>query len=778
MNSQVLTAPDIFAGLSRGQFLSKTGSCKTWDSKADGYCRADGVGSIVLKRLKDAIADKDNILGTVLGAATNHSADAVSITHPHAGNQSYLYEGVMHSAGINPLDVSFVELHGTGTQAGDLTEMRSVTDVFAPKEHGRSRDQPLYIGAIKANVGHGEAAAGVSALIKLLLMFQKHSIPPHVGIQNEVNPGFPNLEERNVRIPFEKASWETSAGTPRLAFLNNFSAAGGNTAMLLQERPPRMVPLDIDPRHVLPFVISSKSRSSLQRNIQELASFTEQAPAASFASLSYTLTSRRMHHSYRVGLAASNLPALRSSLLAMLNEPDFAPISSTSPEVVFVFTGQGAFYQGLGKDLYELSPVFRSELERLNGLATAQRFPSFLPAIEGGMNEGDRLAPLVTQLALVCIQMALVKLWQSYGIRPSAVIGHSVGEFAALNAAGVLSSDDTIHLVGSRAQLLQEKCAAGTHAMVAVKASLTEITTVGKGLHFEVACLNTPTDTVLSAPLDDIKKLSHVLNQAGYKNTILNLPYAFHSAQMDDILEDLENVASGAIFNRPNIPVISPLLGQVVTTDEVFSPAYICRHARETVDFSGAVQAAVENDTIKTKAVFVELGPHPVCSNMIKAILMTEVCTLPSLRKRESAWKTVSESLCSLHCAGLQVDWRQFHQGFESSHELLNLPTYRFDNKNYWIDYTNDWCLYKIEPRNPAPDTTAGPVSEISTLSTSSVHRVLSEEFDDDTGTMIIQSDLAHPVLRAAVAGHVVNGASLCPSVSTRSSIEAVVVEY
>ena len=762
----VLTAPDIFAGLSRGQFLSKTGACKTWDSKADGYCRADGVGSIVLKRVEDAIADKDNILGVILGTATNHSADAISITHPHAGNQAYLYESVLHSAGLDPLDISYVEMHGTGTQAGDVTEMRSVTDVFAPEEDGRRQDQPLHIGAIKANVGHGEAAAGITALIKILLMLQKHVIPPHVGIENGLNPEFPNLDKRHVRIPFEKTSWSTIDGKARLAFLNNFSAAGGNTAMLLQEGPRRVALSQADSRKVLPFVVSSKSLSSLQRNIQQLVSYTEQASEASFASLSYTLTSRRMHHNYRIGLAASDIKSLRATLLARLSEQNFAPISSKLPKVAFVFTGQGAFYPNLGKLLFELSSLFRSEIMRLNHIAISQGFPSFLAAIQGKVDTEQELPPLLIQLALVCVQMALVKLWQSWGIRPSVVIGHSLGEYVALNAAGVLSSDDTIHLVGRRAQLLQEMCSAGTHVMLAVKAPFAEIERAATSLSFEVACLNTAYDTVLCGSVENVHKLSQMLDQAGHKYTRLDLPYAFHSAQIEPILEDLEHVAGGVIFNKANVPVISPLLSQVVETDGTFNSAYICRHARETVNFHDAVKAAFNQGFLDSKTVFVELGPHPICSGMIKATLGPDICTVASLRKAEDAWKTLSTSLCSLHCTGLNIDWRQFHRDFESSHELLNLPVYSFDNKNYWIDYVNDWCLHKTEPRNAKLDEALKPVIEVSKLSTSSVHRVVSEAFKDDSGKVVIQSDLSNPLLRAAILGHLVNGAGLCPSVS------------
>jgi asperthecin polyketide synthase len=200
----VITNPDNYSMLCKGHFLSKTGQCKVWDKDADGYCRADGVGSVVIKRLEDAEADNDNILATILGSATNHSAEAISITHPHAGAQKDNYNQVMQSAGVNPLDVSYIELHGTGTQAGDAVESESVADVFAPLTPRRRVDQRLHLGAVKSNVGHGEAAAGITSLIKVLLIHQKNQIPPHVGIKTEMNPTISkDLEKRNIGLTME-----------------------------------------------------------------------------------------------------------------------------------------------------------------------------------------------------------------------------------------------------------------------------------------------------------------------------------------------------------------------------------------------------------------------------------------------------------------------------------------------------------------------------------------------------------------------------------------------
>ena len=768
----VLTAPDIFAGLSKGQFLSPTGSCKTWDELADGYCRADAVGSIILKREEDAIREKDNILGVILATATNHSADAISITHPHAGNQSYLYEKVLHEAGVDPVDVSYVEMHGTGTQAGDSNEMQSVTNVFAPDSNdpnhpwSRDADHGLHIGAVKSNVGHSEAAAGITALIKVLMMLQKNTIPPHVGIKNKYNPVLPDLEPRNVHIPFQKTQWPRIGDKPRTAFLNNFSAAGGNTAMVLQDAPQRASPLEIDPRTVLPFVVSSKSLTSLRNNIQQLVLCTQTAPEASFSSLSYTLTSRRIHHNYRVAVTASDLEGLRSALITEAAKGDFTPIPSKIPQMAFVFTGQGAFYASLGRDLFQQSSLFRSEIIYLNELATTQGLESFLPAIEGSVNQEHHLSIQTIHLALVSVQIALVDLWKSWGIKPSVVLGHSLGEYAALYAAGVLSSHDVIYLVGCRAKLLEEKCEPGVYGMLAVKASIAQVETLVKDVPYEVACLNTPSDVVLSGKCEDLDRISQLLTPVGIKCLVLDLPYAFHSQQINTILDDFKEIAKGTKFGKPIVPVISTLTTETVSTEGTFVPDYLCRQAREPVRFAEALELATEDGSLDSKAVFLEIGPHPICCNMIRNTLSNVPLTSSSLHKADTPWTTISKSLGQLHCAGFTVDWREFHRDFAACHELLELPTYKFDNKNYWIDYVNDWCLHKTETRNPK---LVEPPKEISKLSTSSVQRIVSQEFNEETATVVAQSDLSHPPLRAAVLGHLVNGAGLCPSVSLSS---------
>lgn len=757
----VLTNPDIFSGLSRGQFLSKTGNCQTFDNDADGYCRGEAVASVVLKRLEDAEADKDNILGVILESVTNHSADAISITHPHAPTQEYLYKQLLSRAAMHANDVSYVEMHGTGTQAGDGTEMESVTNVFAnsASHHRRRLEQPLHLGAVKANIGHGEAASGVCALIKVLLMMQKDAIPPNCGIKGVLNQGFPkDLSARNVHIPLHKTAWPRPIGQLRKVFISNFSAAGGNTGVLMEDAPLVTFPECQDPRPSQIVAVSGKSKSSLKRNLQLLVDHIAENPGIDLPSLSYTTTARRIHHNYRVAVADTDLLRVRASLASLADE-DISPISPNNPGIAFVFTGQGSHYAALGKRFFEESSQFRSDMIQFDDMAQAQGLPSFMTLIDGSLPDVSGLSPTIVQLGSTCVQMAIGRLWISWGVLPTVVLGHSLGEYAALNVAGVLSASDCIYLVGKRANELESKCDANTHAMLAVAASMSSLEPFIKKYSVEIACINHSSETVLGGPSEQIDQLAEELSQKGVKNTKLRIPFAFHVSQVDPVLSSYETIAKGVTFNAPSVPVISPLLGEVVRGQGHFNPTYVRRHARETVNFPLGLEAGFREGVVNEKTIWVEVGPHPVCLAMIKKILGPQVPAVPSLRRNEDPWKVISASLASLHTYGLNICWNEFQRDFNPAQRQLHLPTYSFDLKNYWINYVGNWCLTKGDVAAAA--TIAPPKPK---LSTTSVQRIVDESEHGNENTIVVESDLSEPTVKATLKGHRVNGNGLCPS--------------
>ncbi|KAI9742330.1 MAG: hypothetical protein M1818_003863 [Claussenomyces sp. TS43310] len=758
--TNILTNPDNFAGLDRAHFLSRTGNCNTFDDAADGYCRADCVGSLVMKRLEDAQADGDPIWATINGAYTNHSAEAVSITRPHVGAQVAIFDKILNAAGIDQSEISYTEMHGTGTQQGDAVEMRSVLSVFAPSSDARS--QSLHLGSAKANIGHAESASGVASVIKVLLMMQKNLIPPR---------GFPtDLSKRNIHIAMQPTPWirpSTGSGT-RKAFLNNFSAAGGNTALLLEDSPVKHSSVEQDPRTSHMVAVSAKSLVSLRNNIAALTKHVEENPDVSIGSLSYTTTARRLHHPHRLMVHGSDVSAILKALKSAMDREKYSLAPASGVSTIFAFTGQGSHYLAMGKQLLDL-PRFRSDIRQFDGMAREQGFPSILPLTEGTCDEAEVAglpAPTI-QLGIVCLEMAIGKLLKSLGVMPEAVIGHSLGEYAALNFAGVLSDSDTVYLVGRRAQLLQEYCTVGTHSMLAVKSSAQDlISYLTQGL-LEVACINGPEDTVISGPEAEIDSLFQDLSRRDVKSTKLETQFAFHSAQVEPMLIPFEMVASSIKFHEPSVPVISPLLGQIISTAESFGPVptYLSRHCREMVNLKDALRFARSEGLVSEKTLWIEVGPHPVCSGMIKATLECQSITFSTLRRGEDPWKTFVPTLSQLYERGVDISWSEYHHNFQQHLSVLHLPSYKWNTQNHWIDYVYDWCLTKGNaPAISATSATVTPIAGLAPILSSTVQRIIQEEHMGDSAFVIAESDLAHPDFVTLLQSHKVNGVALCTS--------------
>ncbi|KAM4057347.1 starter unit:ACP transacylase in aflatoxin biosynthesis domain-containing protein [Hirsutella rhossiliensis] len=764
--TNVLTNPDFTAGLDRGHFLSRTGNCKTFDDGADGYCRGEGIGTIILKRLDDALADNDPILGVILGASTNHSAESESITRPHSGAQRAVFSTILNQSAVDPYSISYVEMHGTGTQAGDASEMSSVLDTFAPPlsqvKTGRANEEALYLGSAKANIGHGEAASGVTSLIKVLLMMQKNMIVPHCGIKTQINRKFPtDLQERNVNIALKPTALERSAdpSKPRRAFVNNFSAAGGNTALLIEDAPLKPEALAaVDPRSHHLVACSAKNGVSLQGNLRSMLNFLKQNPRVSMGQLSYTTTARRLHHPHRVMLSGS-ADDICSQIEAALRDNSGMTRPKSAPKLIFTFTGQGAQYPGMGKQLLENFSVFRTEMCRLDQIAQSLGFPSMLSVIRSEEQDIGVFPPTAVQLASICMQIALNNMWASWNITPSAVVGHSLGEYAALNAAGVLSDADTIYLVGKRADLLQEKCTRDTHAMLVVKGSVDEISSALRDLKCETACINSPVETVLAGSNEHISNLKGLLTDSGIKCTLLKVPYAFHSSQIDPILSDFKRVASGVTFSKAKIPILCPLNGGIVTEGSgAFGPEYLASHSREPVNMLKALEAARSSKIVTDQSTMLEIGPHPAISGMVSAVLGPQVRNLSSLQRGRSVWQVLGATIKSLYTAGADIRWAEYHRDFKSSHTVLPLPAYSWDLREYWMQYVNDWSLRKGDP----PLTT----TETPGLESTTIHRVVEETGDSKNTHIVVEADIARKDLSPLVQGHEVDGIPLCtPSV-------------
>ncbi|KAL2819649.1 hypothetical protein BDW59DRAFT_120646 [Aspergillus cavernicola] len=789
--TNMIFTPDGHTGLDKGFFLSRTGNCKAFDDAADGYCRAEGVGTVFIKRLEDALADNDPILGTILDIKTNHSAMSDSMTRPFTPAQIDNMSAVLSTAGISPHDLSYIEMHGTGTQVGDAVEMESVLSLFAPNETFRPRDKPLYVGSAKANIGHGEGVSGVTSLVKVLLMMQHNTIPPHCGIKpgSKINRNYPDLPARNVHIAFEPKPWPRT-DSPRRVLINNFSAAGGNTALLVEDAPIRDTLATVDPRTSHIITVSGHVGKSLKTNLDRLRHHLKKGPEIRPAELSYTTTARKWHHLHRVTITGSSIEEILRNLESAIERGDGINRPKTKPNIVIACSGQGSQYTGMGRQLYDAYPTFRSDLERFDQLARSQGFPSFL-SVYTALPVGDSmedLLPVIVQLALVSLEMALGNLLESIGLKPSAVVGHSLGEYAALYIAGVLSAADTLYLVGKRAELLQERCQRGTHAMLALRASPTTMADVLADSNCEIACHNGPNDTVLSGPLDQIMNLQHSLSATGIKGTLLKLPFAFHSAQVEPILEEFKELARGVTFHEPRIPVISPLLMKCINEGAVVDPAYLTRHCREPVNMVQALESARDQQIITDRTIVIDVGPKALLAGMVKMTLGKDSnSTLPILGPSLDVWKSLQTVLGTLYSRGQDINWVAYHEPFDGAKKVIELPDYGWDLKDCFIPYKGDWCLhrhelncscatpgketatsdYQLPTENPVAVTRPSKLDETKEAypeiaATTTLHRVLEEKTEPLGATLIVETDISRKDVNSIAQGHLVDGIPLC----------------
>ena len=763
----LLTAPEWFSGLGQGGFLSPTGACKTYSDEADGYCRGEGVAVVVLKPLSDAVRAKDDVLAVIAGAARNTNAGEGSITHPGARAQEGLYRRVLRQAAVRPSEVGVIEMHGTGTQAGDHVETTAVRNVFVSPEEPR-RPQPLIVGAIKASVGHSEAAAGVVSLIKAILMLQRDTIPPQPNQPIKLNPHLVPIlgPETNVQLASGKA-WPKNGTNPRYIFVNNFDAAGGNVSVLIHEAPSyaRLSPpsqLDARSHHVV--VISGRTEAAHVQNKDRLRNYLLQHPETQLASLAYTTTARRMHHNLRDAYVATSVV----ELLRQMGQP--TKLLTPASSIVFAFTGQGSQYAGMGGMLYRTSPTFRRMLDSYQRLCDAQGLDcQLLDTILGSGDAASMGATNVVrdiQVATIALEIALARYWQSLGLRPTLVIGHSLGEYAALCVAGVVSVGDALALAHERAKLIFTRCPPLEAGMLAVGLPASTVKWHIRDLPAttstcEVCCINGPSSTVVGGPVAAIDALEEHLKPDGNVATYrLRVQHAFHTRQMDPVLDDLEANASRISFQPPTLPVASTLLGRTVQPGDsgVFNAKYLRRHTREPVAFYDAVLACETEGLIQDQSFVVEVGPHPTCINVMTNSLQTaNPSRYPSLRRGHSDWESISQCLAAAHRAQLPVAWTEFHKDHLSQVQLMSgLPTYAFDCQNFWVSYKTPMVSRTI--------TDATFSASPSRLSSTSLHSVEQLRKEGSKLLATFKTDMSDRRVADAVGGHVVDGVAICPA--------------
>ncbi|USW47943.1 Putative thioesterase, Acyl transferase domain superfamily, phosphopantetheine binding ACP [Septoria linicola] len=769
--TNVLTNPDMTAGLDRGHFLSRTGNCKTFDDNADGYCRGEAVVTLILKRLPDAQADSDPIQACILGVATNHSAEAESITRPHAGAQQDLFEQVLTDTGVSANDISYCEMHGTGTQAGDSGETTSVVGTLAPLNRAgnavRPADQKLHIGAAKSNVGHGEAAAGVTSLAKVLLMLKHSKIPPHAGIKTKLNHRLPDLDARNTHIARKETSWPRPNEGKRRVLLNNFSAAGGNTCLVLEDAPENNNIQQADPRTHHIVSVSAKTSESMASNLENMIAWIDgqaESTPVLLPQLSYTTTARRVHYRHRAVATGSNLSQIRSALQEQLDRQiageKSIPHPPKGPSFVFGFTGQGSSFAGMGADLYQHISSFRTDIFRYDEICTRMQLPSIIAMFEGE-ESFSTASPTVQQLTHTCFQMALFRLWTSLGVQPKAVVGHSLGEYAALYAAGALSQVDVIHLVGQRAKLMEQHLRPGTHAMLVVRAKEDAIIAAmagPPGTTYEFSCRNGDQRMVLGGTIEQMKHARTSLEANNIRCQYLDTPMAFHTSQVDPILEEFSKITARHHIKTPEIPIISATYGRVLRHEDDFEVDYFVKHCRNSVNMVDALADAVKQNLLDKTMIGLEIGPTAVVTQLVKEAVSPTMQAYAVVSKGKDSWHLMTHALSRMYLAGANIEWSRYHRDFAGAHKVLELPAYAWTLKEYWLQYVHDWSLRKGE----APLFITSP-----SLESSSIHKVVANTITaGGDGELIVDADLSREDLHPMVQGHQVYGVPLCtPSV-------------
>lgn len=665
-----------------GMIVSPDGHCRAFDSQAQGTVGGNGVGVVLLKRLDDAVAHGDHIYAVIKGWALNNDGSLkVGYTAPSIEGQAEVIAMAHALAGIDPETISYVEAHGTGTPLGDPIEIRALTEAFRAQTDKKNF---CAVGSVKTNIGHLDSAAGVAGLIKTALALKHRMIPPSLHFKQ------PNPKIDFANSPFyvndRLKEWRTGA-TPRLAGVSSFGIGGTNAHAILEETPAmRPSPETTRPYKLL--LISARTPSALEKATSNLAEHLRANPDLNLADVAYTLQVGRKPFNHRRMLVCRDLDDAAGALERL--DPKRVLTSAPQPRerpVVFMFSGQGTQYVNMGRELYETEPFFREQVDICSELLKPHlgldlRSDVLYPSAgESEQESAQRLEQTaLTQPALFVIEYALARLWMEWGVRPQAMIGHSIGEYVAACLSGVFSLEDALQLVAARGRLMQQ---AASGAMLAVPLSEKDVEPL-LGEKLSLAAVNGPSSCVVSGLAESISELEAHLNEKGLACRRLHTSHAFHSALMEPLLIPFTEQVKGVKISPPGLPYVSNVTGNWITAAEATDPGYWARHLRQTVRFADGLERLLK----ESDSVLLEVGPGQTLSALARQhpAKASEQVVLNSLRHPQERQPDVAfllTTLGRLWLAGVRVDWKKFH---EDVRRRLPLPTYPFDRQRYWIE--------------------------------------------------------------------------------------------
>jgi acyl transferase domain-containing protein/acyl carrier protein len=707
--------PNRFVQLGKLGILSPTGRCLAFGGEADGTVIGEGVGVVVLRPLNDAVERGDRIYGVIKGTGISTGSGAIGFTAPNPQAQAEAIRRALRVARIDPRTISYVETHGTGTLLGDPIEIRGLDLAYSRED---VRDLPLdgahrcAIGSVKPNVGHLEAGAGVVSLIKVLLQLDRCTLVPSVT-SAEPNPQIPFADtpffvQRTLEPwpPTRMTVNGQSITIPRRAGLNSFGVGGSNTHLIIEEAPrltndrgslhsseaPEGLTAPCPPAADRPWqvlALSARSDQALDRLADAFKVFLGSNPETPLTDICYSANTLRRQFERRLVVGAATREEMIDALTGLSSGgtgPNCVrgPIehSGTGPKVAFLFSGQGSQYVGMGRGLYRAEPVFRKALQQCADILKGYLDESLLDVLYPKSQEDSRIDQTAfTQPALFAIEYALAELWKSWGIRPDAVLGHSVGEYAAGCIAGVFSLEDGLKLIAARGRLMQALPRDGMMVVVLASESVVKKAIAPHLDTVSIASYNGPNNIVISGNAVNIKTIVIALEASGIETVPLNVSHAFHSPLIRPMLGDFDKVASGVVYRAPQLELVSNVTG-AIASGEVATPEYWSRHIMEPVRFAAGV-VALHSSGCDT---FLEIGPKPVLLEMGKRCLPSGVgMWMPSLRPGQEDSEQMLRSLAQVYANGGNVDWVGFYKSTGGCR--VPLPGYSFERNRFWPDF-------------------------------------------------------------------------------------------
>ncbi|MBX7550312.1 acyltransferase domain-containing protein [Streptomyces sp. tea 10] len=673
----VVLSPLLMISQSQFGSVSRQGRAMTFSDSADGYVRGEGCGVVVLKRLSDALRDKDRVLAVVRGGAVNQDGRSAGITAPNGAAQRDVFRRALAAAGVSADQVGYVETHGTGTRLGDPIEAEALADVY-----GREKGAPVYLGAVKTNIGHLEAAAGIAGLIKAAMCLEHAEIPPNLHF-SRLNSNI-SFDGTTFQVPTRLTPWPRTGG-PRTAAVSSFGLSGTNVHLILEQAPAASAPAAADDRRPASVLaLSARSETALAALAARYAERLAGDDDASLADLAHSAGTGRSHFRHRLAAVGATRQEVAGQLAAFAagdSAPGLVQGEADSSEVVFLFTGQGAQRPGMARGLYDTQPTFRRAVDRCAEILRPLLERPLLDVLFPDDPDDTRINDTAyAQPATFVVEYAMAQLWRSWGITPAAVLGHSFGECVAACVAGAMSLEDGLAFAVERARIIEEFCLPGT--MAAIFASEEEVAAelAAHPGRIAVAAVNGPANIAISGERELVEAVCAAFSARGVKAKQLRIASAGHSPLMDPVLEPLRRAAQKLAFTAPRIPLVSNVTGELWPWDQAPDLDYWCRHVRGTVRFTDGVR------TLRSMGyrTFVEVGPAPTLLGVISDALPPghDDLLLPSLRPKQDDWEVLLPTVAELYAAGAPVDWAGFDRDYARAR--TQLPTYPFDPVRCW----------------------------------------------------------------------------------------------